>query len=68
MYCTAGAESFGNMQRRRFLAKVTDGLRRAGLPNNEGRLHSALGYRPRSEFEQMQALPAARVHGHAFPT
>jgi transposase InsO family protein len=33
---------------------------------NERRLHSVLGYRPPSEFEQMVALPAARVHGHAF--
>ena len=32
MSCTAGVESFGNMQRRCFLAKFTDGLRRAGSP------------------------------------
>lgn len=35
---------------------------------NERRLHSALGYRTPSEFEQMLALPAARVHGHTFLT
>lgn len=35
---------------------------------NERRLHSALGYCPPSEFEQMLALPAARVHGHTFLT
>lgn len=31
---------------------------------NERRLHSALGYRPPTEFERMPALPAASVHGH----
>jgi transposase InsO family protein len=35
---------------------------------NETRLHSALGYRPPAEFEQMLALPAAGVHGHTFLT
>ena len=35
---------------------------------NERRLRSALGYRPPSEFEQMLALPAARVHGHTSLT
>jgi transposase InsO family protein len=35
---------------------------------NERRLHSALGYRPPSQFEQMLALPAARVQGHTFLT
>src|SRR6478672_365327 len=28
MCCTVGVESFGKMQRKRFLANVTDGLRR----------------------------------------
>jgi putative transposase len=35
---------------------------------NERRLHSALGYRPPSEFEQMLVLPAAKIHGHTSPT
>lgn len=30
--CTAGAESFGNIQLRHFLGRGTDGLKRAGLP------------------------------------
>jgi transposase InsO family protein len=35
---------------------------------NERRLHSALGYRPPSEFERMLTIPAERVRGHTFPT
>ncbi len=35
---------------------------------NERRLHSALGYRPPSEFERMLALPTAGVRGHTFVT
>ena len=34
--------------------------------HNERRLHSALGYRPPSEFERMLALPAAKLHRNAF--
>lgn len=35
---------------------------------NERRLHSALGYRPPTEFERMLTTPAPSVHGHTFLT
>jgi putative transposase len=35
---------------------------------SEGRLHSALGYRPPAESERMLALQATRVHGHTSLT
>ena len=35
---------------------------------NERRLHSALGYRPPSEFEQILALSRKPMHGHGFLT